>query len=117
MRISDWSSDVCSSDLLDPAFQACFGRPLSALIKDPPAVGDTARDGFRIGVGVALARLLQAWGVEFAPCSGTGLGAPVAAAAAGRVGVAGVPCTVRPSGPLPGRGPHGMVVVGLGGGG
>src|SRR3546814_707197 len=114
MRISDWSSDVCSSDLLDPAFQACFGRPLSALIKDPPAVGDTARDGFRIGVGVALARLLKAWGVAFATCSGNGLAVTVAALAAGRTGFAEALDTVQASGPRPCLGPGGSVGVAFG---
>src|SRR3546814_11993297 len=34
MRISDWSSDVCSSDLPEPAELPCAGRFLA----DPPAL-------------------------------------------------------------------------------
>src|SRR3546814_20518527 len=37
MRISDWSSDVCSSDLVHPAL-----RELPAVTPDPPRPEDTA---------------------------------------------------------------------------
>src|SRR3546814_16080423 len=39
MRISDWSSDVCSSDLPSVASVAPFGRILAVYTPDPVAVG------------------------------------------------------------------------------
>src|SRR3546814_9927056 len=55
MRISDWSSDVCSSDLLDEAFAAAqllcrgedAGEPSSALLAAvPPQAGGPPWGGF-----------------------------------------------------------------------
>src|SRR3546814_10033176 len=54
MRISDWSADVCSSDLLPPLhaegdFRAADGGCADALLLYPPARTDrrAAADGFR----------------------------------------------------------------------
>src|SRR3546814_10274214 len=47
MRISDWSSDVCSSDLIQ--LDATFGVPISALSQTPP-MDHPARKVFEIGV-------------------------------------------------------------------
>src|SRR3546814_15130816 len=51
MRISDWSSDVCSSDLDEPAGgqYGCCGRGQPGRTRDPPAV--------RAGGGAAVAWL------------------------------------------------------------
>src|SRR3546814_7034307 len=58
MRISDWSSDVCSSDLADPALRSLFrqemARSLTALTQLPIAT-IAAIDGGCFGAGVALA--------------------------------------------------------------
>src|SRR3546814_12502286 len=49
MRISDWSSDVCSSDLDQPGDRVADERPLlevrSALPGDAPHLGAEAGDG------------------------------------------------------------------------
>src|SRR3546814_8150209 len=46
MRISDWSSDVCSSDLADPGRRAGAGERLPARLGDHPLPGAVdRRDG------------------------------------------------------------------------
>src|SRR3546814_1439815 len=45
MRISDWSSDVCSSDLSGRSWAALLGQvPGKQLVGDRPAVGEAAAD-------------------------------------------------------------------------
>src|SRR3546814_6811050 len=47
MRISDWSSDVCSSDLLTAAEQAAAAKvPLSEL-RDPQTLAERTKEGHR----------------------------------------------------------------------
>src|SRR3546814_14190622 len=48
MRISDWSSDVCSSDLTDPGFW-CGLRPMTP--DSTPVVGPTAYDNLFLNAG------------------------------------------------------------------
>src|SRR3546814_11237976 len=56
MRISDWSSDVCSSDLIGEQFkpfqrlEACFD--FCAVCRGPLRVADHERSDYRIGIDV-----------------------------------------------------------------
>src|SRR3546814_7798153 len=52
MRISDWSSDVCSSDLCKPfqRLEACFD--FCAVCRCPLRVADHERSDYRIGIDV-----------------------------------------------------------------
>src|SRR3546814_5581769 len=73
MRISDWSSDVCSSDLVESA-QARFFRTLAALAPGFGLLGTLAGmvamlrelgtgDIARVGSGMAVAMLATLYGV------------------------------------------------------
>src|SRR3546814_3078102 len=66
MRISDWSSDVCSSDLLDDAARALLGKTRAALPDvqewSPTALDEKVRgvaEAAAIGLG-KVAQLLRA---------------------------------------------------------
>src|SRR3546814_12109668 len=57
MRISDWSSDVCSSDLTNAAFElvAEFAAPTVAIIKHANPCGVASRDTLAAAYAEALA--------------------------------------------------------------
>src|SRR3546814_15346744 len=50
MRISDWSSDVCSSDLIDSAIRDCLQRRLPVILA--PKRGRKAGKGAEAGNGI-----------------------------------------------------------------
>src|SRR3546814_16789532 len=49
MRISDCSSDVCSADLVDPAYEtATVQRSIEGLLRERRGIGSGEEDNFRV---------------------------------------------------------------------
>src|SRR3546814_14012177 len=65
MRISDWSSDVCSSDLVDP--EQCASR--DRFIGQAGTGDDSASTEARQGCGVVTDDLSMCGGLEFPPAN------------------------------------------------
>src|SRR3546814_19358849 len=65
MRISDWSSDVCSSDLVDP--EQCASRD-RFIGQDGPG-DDSASTEARQGCGVVTDDMSMCGGLEFPPAN------------------------------------------------
>src|SRR3546814_16054860 len=62
MRISDWSSDVCSSDLIEDLINIAKGKNLSEFLDHLGLSEDTRRDQ---GKGVWIGTIHAAKGLEF----------------------------------------------------
>src|SRR3546814_19081437 len=89
MRISDWSSDVCSSDLLVGIGGGIFLAPLLHLTRwrDARAIAATASLFILINSMFGLAgQMLKNWPEVFGPAIGGGLPLLVAVAVGGQLG-------------------------------
>src|SRR3546814_20589236 len=67
MRISDWSSDVCSSDLQIEARQLAFARQLSGAVAARTKTVEAAIRGFGLKPNAMLRRTRSAQGGPFIP--------------------------------------------------
>src|SRR3546814_13641898 len=83
MRISDWSSDVCSSDLSDPTLRR---RPVRGIAMTA-SVGRLRRSAFSylLGFGLLVAASFLAFGAVTAPAWGQSTETPAAGPTGGAV--------------------------------
>src|SRR3546814_16647627 len=107
MRISDWSSDVCSSDLLEHhQLHLLHGREALATLRAraPPADRATVVADPRVedlGVGAAAERTVHVWSNSLPLVNVCGSGAIPHSGTPTRAPVRSPPAVPRPAEPIP----------------